>query len=126
MSASGEALTDVFGQRNELVVALEELRADETRRRAAIAVAVVVGIGLAWGHWLGLIIGGALVGLVQTDLKRAVGAGFGFGVLVIVLFVLTAPALGFGELFELTPVVFVTVGAGLVLPVLGSLVRGVV
>jgi hypothetical protein len=92
----------------------------------ALAVAAVVGLAAAWVHWLGLVLGGGLVGLASSRLRWAVVAGLGFGALVLAAFVVASPALSAGELLALRPPVYVTVGAGLGLPLLGSLVRGVV
>jgi hypothetical protein len=53
------------------------------RRRGLLAVAIVTGVVLATVHWSGLLVGGALVGLTQPTLRRAVLAGLGFGVVVV-------------------------------------------
>ncbi|PSP81488.1 hypothetical protein BRC81_00570 [Halobacteriales archaeon QS_1_68_20] len=105
---------------------LEDVRADPGRRRIALAAAAVLGLLAASVHWVGLAVGGALVGLVSARLRWAVVGAGGFGVFVLTAFVLTAPAMSAGELLALTPAAYVTVGSALVLPALGSLVRGVV
>ena len=104
---------------------LHRLRRDSTERRVALVVAGLVGLGLVWLHWLGLFAAGALVGLVSRDLPRALAAGLGFGLLVLVVHVLAAPEMGFGAFLGLTPISYVTIGAALVAPVWGALVRGV-
>jgi hypothetical protein len=101
-------------------------RSDPRRRRVGLAVAVVVGLGLAWLHWLGLVVAGALVGLTRTSLGRAVAAGVGFGGLVLVVFVLTTPVGGLTWMTALSPASYVTVAGGLGAPAWGALVRGVV
>lgn len=99
---------------------------DRGRRWLVTAGAVALGLVLATGHWMGLVLGGAFVGVLQRDLKRAVVAGLLFGLVALAAFVLVAPRLEAGELLALTPAVYVTVGAGFGLPLLGSLARGVV
>lgn len=104
---------------------LERVRTEPRTHAAAALLAVVVGLAAAWLHWLGLIVGGALVGLTAASLPRALVGGVGFGLLALVAF---AVSLG-GDAFavvEMVPAVYVTVAAGLGLPLLGSLVRGVV
>ncbi|PSP80032.1 hypothetical protein BRC81_02210 [Halobacteriales archaeon QS_1_68_20] len=100
-----------------------ELRADPTRRRVALAVGAVLGLAAATVHWLGLVAGGALVGLTRRSLPRALLAGLGFGVLVVVAFVATA---GIDAVDVLAPLSYLTVGLALVAPAWGALVRGVV
>lgn len=104
---------------------LTEIRAERRKHAAALAVAVVVGLGVGWIHWLGLVVAGALVGLVSPSVPRAVGWGFLVGLLAIALTVLAHP-LGPMEAIAFRPPVYVTVAAGLVAPVWGSLVRLVV
>ncbi|APW99499.1 hypothetical protein CHINAEXTREME_17760 [Halobiforma lacisalsi AJ5] len=101
---------------------LERVRTDSTVHAVALFVAVAVGLALSWLHWLGLIVGGALVGLVSATPKRAVLGGLGFGVLVLAVF---AATLGDSAVVaaETTPIVYVAVGAALGLPVFGSLIR---
>ena len=92
----------------------------------ALLVAVLVGVAVSAIHWGGLILGGALVGLVSHSLRRAVVNGFSFGLFVLVVFagwlawqgaLLTWPTTG--QLFLLT------VAGALGLPILASgAVRG--
>lgn len=119
--------TDAPGSRGRLSRVLWAVRTgDRGRRWLVTAGAVALGLVLATGHWMGLVLGGAFVGVLQRDLKRAVVAGLLFGLVALAAFVLVAPRLEAGELLALTPAVYVTVGAGLGLPLLGSLTRGVV
>ena len=93
----------------------------------ALLVAVLVGLAVSVVHWGGLILGGALVGLVSHSLRRAVVNGFSFGLFVLVCFagwlawqgaLLTWPTTG--QLFLLT------VASALGLPILAAgAVRGV-
>ncbi|WP_162991556.1 hypothetical protein [Halostella salina] len=101
-------------------------RADDRQRRIGLAVALVVGVGVAWLHWLGLVVAGALVGLTCRSLPRALAAGIGVGVVVLATFVLLSPTLAAGELLALGQPAYVAVGSALALPLLGSLTRGVV
>lgn len=106
--------------------ALEDLRERRDRRLLALAVAAVVGLALVWVHWLGLFVAGALVGLASRTVLRALLAGLLVGVLVLVVHVLASPVVGPAEFVALAPASYVTIGAALVAPVWGSLVRGVV
>lgn len=106
---------------------LDRVRADRYRRRAAALGGVAVGLAVAQLHWLGLLLGGALVGLASRDLPRALLAGLAFGVVALAVFLASlvvagaaGPALAMGRLTHLT--LAVPVVAGLV----GSLARGVV
>lgn len=93
----------------------------------ALVAACVVGVFLSSLHWLGIVAGGALVGVLAANLTRAVLSGLGFGVLVVLVWATLLVASGtlgavvaMGELTGLA--VLVAIG----LSILGSLVRGVV
>lgn len=106
---------------------LERVRGDGFAHWLALVVATVAGLALASVHWLGLVAGGALVGLVATTLKRAVLAGLGFGVFAVVAWLGLAVAGGaFAAVTATGQFVALTAAIGVVMPVLGSLVRGVV
>ncbi|WP_254838649.1 hypothetical protein [Natronomonas marina] len=105
--------------------ALTAVRTDPRKRAVALVVAAVVGLAVAWVHWLGLFVAGALVGLVSRSLPRAVAWGLVVGALAVAVTVLTHPT-GVGEFLALRPPVYVTIGAGLLAPAWGSLLRGVV
>lgn len=96
-------------------------------RRAGLTVlAVVVGVALASVHWLGLVAGGALVGLVATSLKRALLAGLGFGVTALTVWVGYLAATGvLGNVLATGQFVWIAVAVGLIGPLVGSLLRGV-
>lgn len=101
----------------------EALRADAARRRAALAVAVVAGLALAWVHWTGLVAAGALVGLTRRTLGRALLAGVGFGLLVVAALVATtSPA----AVAALAPASYVAAALGVALPAFGATARAVV
>lgn len=106
--------------------ALSDLRSRRDRRLVALAVAGVVGVAAVYVHWLGLFVAGVLVGLVSESLPKALAAGLAVGVLVLVVHVLASPVMGPAEFVALAPASYVTIGAALVGPVWGSLVRGVI
>lgn len=120
-SAAAKSSVTELGQRAR--ERLERAREDPRDHRIALAAAVVVGLVLAWLHWFGLVLGGALVGLVSSTLERAVLAGLGFGVVVLIAFVASLGTSAPSALL-MTPATYVTVGAALALPAFGSLVRG--
>jgi hypothetical protein len=105
--------------------ALATLRADDTQRRVALIVAVLLGIAATAIHWVGLFVAGALVGLTRQSLRRALLAGLGFGLLVLVLFFVVTPLVTPGNLSALAPLSYVTVAIALLGPVWGALTRGV-
>lgn len=102
--------------------ALERARTRPRTHRLALLVAIAVGLVLTWFHWLGLVLGGALVGVVSQSGRRALLAGLGLGIFVLVAFVATLGG-DAGAAFAMTPASYVTVGSALALPVFGSLVR---
>lgn len=104
----------------------QALRDDGRRRRIAFVGAVVVGLGLAWIHWAGLVIAGALLGVTRQRLLTAVLAGFGFGVIAVALSVLAVPAVSITAFTTLTPLNYATLIAGVLLPIWGSLIRYVI
>lgn len=65
---------------------LETVRGDPRRRLPGFTVAGLVGIGLAGVHWVGLIVGGALVGAFGRDIREAVAAGAGYGAVTWLFF----------------------------------------
>jgi len=109
----------------EPLAALARLQRTARLRRTGTLVAVGAGLALASVHWLGLVAGGALVGLCQPSLRRALVGGFGFGAVVVLTFLarLTlaghlGPALGGG------PLLGVALVAPLVAGPFGAAVRG--
>lgn len=105
---------------------LTDLRSRRNRRLAALVAAALLGLVAASVHWIGLFVAGALVGLASRTLPRALVGGLAVGVLVLVVHVLGSPVMDVGEFVDLAPAAYVTIGAGLLAPVWGSLVRGVV
>jgi hypothetical protein len=104
---------------------LATLRANDTGRRVALVVAILLGIVATAIHWVGLFVAGALVGLTRRSLPRALLAGLGFGVLVLAVFFVVTPLITPGNLFVLAPLSYITVGIALLGPVWGALVRGI-
>lgn len=105
---------------------LRALRRDPDRRHVALVAAAIVGLSAAWLHWLGLVLAGGLVGLVSESVTKALAGGLVVGVLVLVVHVGASPVMGAGEFVGLAPAAYVTIGAALVAPLWGSLVRAVV
>lgn len=106
------------------------LRAIRERPRVhwlALALAVILGLLLAWRHWLGLVAGGGLVGLVSTSVRRALLAGLGFGLTVLVVWLGALAVDGsLGEVLAMGELVLLGGLVGVGGAVLGSLLRGVV
>lgn len=102
---------------------LERIRTDRRLHLGALTVAVGIGVVLAWLHWLGLVVGGALLGVVSPTLRYALAAAGGFGLVVFGVFALT---LGDSVVPALTmrPIIYVTAASAVGLPVFGALVRG--
>lgn len=106
---------------------LGRLREDPLTHWIGLLVATGLGLALARYHWLGLIAGGALVGVVATTLKRALLAGLGFGVVALCVWIGSLVVVGaFGEVVATGRFAGIGLLIGLVGPLLGSLVRGVV
>ena len=104
---------------------LHLVRTEPRPHAVAVVVAVAIGLAASWLHWVGLLLGGALVGLVSASLPRAALGAIGFGVLVLLVF---AVSLGgsLSVVFGMAPVVYLVVASAIGLPLLGSLVRGLV
>lgn len=105
---------------------LAGIRNHRRRRGIALVVAGILGLAVAWIHWLGLFVAGGLVGVVSRTLPRAVLAGFVLGLITLVVGILTVPGTDVGEFLAFRPPVYVTVAAGLGAPVWGSLIRSVI
>lgn len=121
MSAAPDSVASAFAGR------LTDLRADDRQRTVVVAAGVVLGLGLGWLHWLGLVVGGALVALPARTVPRGLALGFGLGLLELALFAAALAANGaLGPALSTGMVGGVTVALGLGAPLLGALVRGVV
>jgi len=103
------------------------LREDPARHWGALVLAVLVGLGLATLHWVGLVVGGALVGLLARSLRRALVGGLGFGALVVLVWAGSFALAGtLGSVIAMGQLSALGVAIGLLAPTLGSLARGVV
>ncbi len=122
-SSGTESAPGVAGDR--LRDALDQARTRRQPHAVALAGAAALGVLVAWFHWLGLVVGGALVALVAPSLRRGAAYALAFGVLVLVAF---AVSIGDSILLvpEMRPIVYVTVASAVGLPLLGSVARGVV
>lgn len=94
-------------------------------RPHAAALLVALGVALATVHWIGLVAAGAFTSLVAPTMRRGVAYALVAGVVALAAF---AASLGpaAAAVPEMRPVTYVAVGAGLGLPLLGSLARAVV
>lgn len=100
----------------------DRVRTEPRPHAVALVAALVAGVGLASVHWLGLIAAGALASLAAPTVRRGAGYAVGAGVVCLAAF---AAALGpsAAAVPEMLPIAYVTVGAGLALPLFGSLAR---
>jgi len=109
------------------VTQLRRIREEPVPHWVALVAAVVVGLALSTVHWLGLVAGGALVGLVATSLRRALVAALGFGVLVVLVWAaLLALSGSLGKVLVMGEIAGLGVAIALAAPVVGSLARGVI
>lgn len=107
--------------------ALTEVREDPTYHWVGLVAGIILGLALASIHWIGLIVGGMFVGIVAANLVRALLSGLGFGFLVLFLWMaLLWYAGSLSEVLAMGQIAWVALAIGLVLPVFGSLIRGVV
>jgi hypothetical protein len=112
---------------NPISKRLAPLREEPQYHWLGVTAAIAFGLVFASVHWLGLVVGGALVGIVATSLRRAVLAGFGFGLLAVAVWAGLAVSGGaLGKVLATGQLAGITVAIGLLSPVLGSLVRGIV
>ncbi|MBX0321708.1 hypothetical protein EGH21_01560 [Halomicroarcula sp. F13] len=95
------------------------------QRRAATVGAVLVGLGLGSVHWLGFVVGGALVGVCWPSLRSAIAAGFGFGVVAVAVFLARFALVGtLDGALGMGPLIAIAVVTPLVAGSLGAAVRG--
>lgn len=106
---------------------LHRVREESRPHWVGLALAVVVGLVVSTVHWLGLVLGGVLVGLVAASLPRALLSGLGFGLIVLLVWWLTLVLSGgVGKVTATGELGGLGVVMALLAPVLGSLARGVV
>ncbi|SFR57089.1 MULTISPECIES: hypothetical protein [Halorubrum] len=103
---------------------LDRVRTEPRPHAVALVAATAVGVALASAHWLGLIAAGALASLAAPTVRRGVAYALGAGVTSLVAFAVSlGPAAA--AVPGMRPVVYVAVGAGLGLPLFGSVARAV-
>jgi hypothetical protein len=106
---------------------LGRVRTEPRAHWLALLAAIVAGLAAASVHWVGLVAGGALVGLVSQSLRRALLAGLGFGILAVLLWMSSLVLAGaLGKVLDTGLFAGLAIGIGIFGPVFGSLVRGVV
>lgn len=108
---------------------LDRLRAEPRTRMATAILAVVVGVVLGSLHWVGLVVGAALVSLTRETPRRGLAAGVGFGVVVVVTHVAVLAASGpsvVATAVAMRQVFGVSVVVPLVAGLIGGLARSVV
>lgn len=106
---------------------LSRLREND-RQRAMVALGgLLIGLGLGSLHWLGLVLGGAIVALPARTIPRGLAAGLGLGVVGLVVFAgLLAWQGALGAALTTGVVGGIAVIVGLAAPLLGALVRAIV
>ena len=106
---------------------LDSLRETPRYHWLALVGACLVGLIAASVTWVGIFIGGALVGLLTANLRRAVLASVGFGILLVVVWLALLGLAGTGgaalSMGQFSALPFVI---ALSLSFLGGLVRGLV
>ncbi|MEF8801721.1 MAG: hypothetical protein V5A38_10410 [Halolamina sp.] len=111
----------------ELRETLQWLRNTPSRRRWATNVAIFAGLAFAVVHPIGLLVGGALTALPQRRLSTGLLGGLGFGLFTLAVFGARLAVQGaLGTAIATGEIVAVAVATALVLPLLGSLTRGLV
>lgn len=95
----------------------------ENRRRLLLAGAVVVGVAVSTVHWIGLAVGGALVGLLAQSTRRGLLAGAGFGLLAWLVFVVAQFPTGAWPPGDAPPLFGLALAFAVGLGVVGSSVR---
>lgn len=106
---------------------LATLRADRRRRLGAALLGAGLGLGLATVHWIGFVVGGALVALPATRIRTGVLAGLAFGLVGWLAFLATLADVGaLATYLETGQLLLVSLATALGGGLLGSLVRGIV
>lgn len=95
----------------------------ENRRRLLLAGAVLVGLLVSTVHWVGLAVGGTLVGLLAQSTRRGLLAGAGFGLLAWHGFVVQQFSTGIWPPGDALALFGLALGLAIALGVLGGSVR---
>lgn len=120
--ATGTETADSF---DGLGARLSDAQTSPRERWALTAAATVLGLALASVHWGGLLAGGALIGVCQPTLRRALVAGLGFGVVVLLVVAVRFAAAGsLDQYLAMGPLLAVSVAIPLVAGSLGAAARG--
>ena len=95
------------------------------RRAVVTGVAVVAALALAWVHWVGILVGGILLGALARSWPRALGAGVAFGLLAWVVFLAVLSDAGrLAAYWESGQLLYVSLAIPVVLGLVGSLAYG--
>lgn len=105
---------------------LETIRVDGWRRWIFALAGGLLGLVLATTHWIGFLIGGALVAVPQRSIVRGIVSGTGYGVLVWGVFLATLALDGTAASYvEMGQVFYLSVAIPVLTAFLGSLVRAI-
>lgn len=96
----------------------------ENRRGLLIVGAVLLGLAASTVHWIGLAVGGALVGLVAQSTRRGLLAGAGFGLFAWLVFVVGQFQNGAWPPGDAITLFGLALGIAVGLAVVGASVRG--
>lgn len=106
---------------------IASIRAGGATHHALQVGGAVIGIAVATVHWSGFLLGGVLVGVLATSVRRAVLAGIGVGVFGWVTFaVLLAVQGGLGTYLDAGRPMLLSLVIPPLLGGVGGLARGVV
>ncbi|MWG33966.1 hypothetical protein [Halomarina oriensis] len=85
----------------------------------------LVGLAVTAVHWVGLVVGGLLLGVLAPSFWRAVQYGLYFGIAVLAAFLAYLWLFGaLGQFAVAGQLTWLALGATLVLPTLAAMVRG--
>ncbi|MFB6133305.1 MAG: hypothetical protein ABEJ44_07900 [Halanaeroarchaeum sp.] len=116
-------MSALLGRMNER---LDALRDTPSRRRLGTLGAVVVGLVAVWAHWVGFVLGGALVAHLQPSIRRGVLAALSFGLVSWLSFTAWLATTGDVHLYlGMGQVLGVSTAVALVGSLLGALARGI-
>lgn len=94
-------------------------------RRLVVPAAVLSALALSSVHWLGLLVGGIVAGLLASSWPRALAGGLGFGLLAWVAFLaILGDASRLAGYLDAGQLLYVSVTIPLGLGLIGSLAYG--
>lgn len=106
---------------------LETVRAERWQRWIFALAGGLLGLVLAMTHWIGFLVGGALVAVPQRSILRGIVSGTGYGLLVWGVFLATLALNGTAAAYvDMGQVFYLSVAIPVVTGFLGSLVRAIV